>query len=104
MASALNAAIAYVAYLIFNVLSFTNGIAGYEQLANRGEMGVEEKAAAIENLLQGVHPGQSIGLLAVMTVLPCALMFLSYILYKKRYTLDEAEYERICGEIEARKA
>ncbi len=103
LASALNAAIAYVAYLVFNVLSFTNGIAGFEQLANRGELGVEEKASAIEQLLQGVHPGQSVGLLAVMTVLPCLLMFLSYILYKKRYTLDEAEYERICAALKARK-
>ena len=103
LASALNAAIAYIAYLVFNVLSFTNGIAGFEQLTNRGEMGVEEKAAAIENLLQGVHPGQSIGLLAVMTILPCLLMFLSYILYKKRYTLDEAEYDRICEALKARK-
>ena len=39
-----------------------------------------------------------------MTVLPCALMFLSYILYKRRYKLDEAEYDRICAELEARKA
>ena len=44
------------------------------------------------------------GLLVVMTVLPCLLMFLSYILYQKRYKLDEAEYERICGEIAERKA
>ncbi len=103
LASALNAAIAYIAYLVFNVLSFTNGIAGFEQLTNRGEMSAEAKTAAIEELLQGVHPGQSIGLLAVMTVLPCLLMFLSYILYKKRYTLDEAEYERICAALKAHK-
>ncbi len=104
MASALNAAIAYVAYLIFNVLSFTNGIAGFEQLANRGEMSVEEKAASIETLLQGVHSGQAIGLLVVMTALPCLLMFLSYILYKRHYKLDEAEYDRIVRELREKKA
>ena len=40
----------------------------------------------------------------MMTVLPCALMFLSYVLYQRRYRLDEAEYARICAELEARKA
>lgn len=39
-----------------------------------------------------------------MTVLPCALMFLSYLLYKKYYRLDEDEYERICRELSQREA
>ena len=86
------------------MLSFTNGIAGYEQLTNRGEMSTEEKAVAITELLRNVHPGQSTGLLVVMTLLPFALMFLSYVLYKKYYTLDEGEYEHICTVIRARKA
>ena len=44
------------------------------------------------------------GLLLVMTILPFILLFLSYILYKKHYILDEPEYDRICRELEARKA
>ena len=104
LASALTVAIANVTYLAFHILEYTNGIAGFEQMANRGEMTSEQKADAITNLLQGVQSGQSLGLLLVMTVLPCLLMFLSYILYKRRYKLDEAEYDRICAELEARKA
>ena len=38
-----------------------------------------------------------------MTILPFLLLFLSYILYKKHYILDEPEYDRICRELEARK-
>ena len=34
-----------------------------------------------------------------MTVLPCALMLVSYFLYKKKYKLDEEEYDRICAEL-----
>ena len=55
-------------------------------------------------LLEGVHHSQSLGLLLVMTVLPCVLMFLSYILYQRKYKLDEEEYIRICSELEQRKA
>jgi Na+/melibiose symporter-like transporter len=38
-----------------------------------------------------------------MTVLPCVLMVLSYLLYQKRYTLDEPEYDRIVSELEAKR-
>ncbi|MBQ3263119.1 MAG: MFS transporter [Oscillospiraceae bacterium] len=104
LASALTVAIANVTYLTFHILEYTNGIAGFEQQANQGAITSDQKADAITNLLQGVQHGQSVGLLLVMTVLPCALMFLSYVLYKKRYTLDEAEYARICAELDERKA
>ena len=104
LASALTVAIANATYLAFHILEYTNGIAGFEQQANQGVLTFDQKADAITNLLQGVRHGQSVGLLLVMTVLPCVLMFLSYVLYKKRYKLDEAEYERICGELERRKA
>ena len=104
LASALTIAIANISYIVFNILKYTNGIAEQEQLANQGAISSEAKGEAITSLLSGVHPGQSIGLLVIMTVLPCVLMFLSYILYKKHYILDEEEYDRICGEIAERKA
>ena len=104
LASALTVAIANITYIVFHILEYTNGIAGYEQMANQGAMTSEEKADAITRLLQGVQNSQSLGLLLVMTVLPCALMFASYVLYKRRYKLDEAEYDRICSELEQRKA
>ena len=104
MASALTVAIANFTYIIFNIIHYTNGIADLEQAAKAGEISTEQKAAEITSLLQGVHHSQTLGLLVVMTVVPCALMFLSYILYKKRYKLDEEEYDRICAEIAARKA
>ncbi len=104
LASALTVAIANATYLTFHILEYTNGIAGFEQQANQGAITSEQKADAITALLQGVHHGQSVGLLLVMTVLPCTLMFASYVLYQRRYKLDEAEYERICAELEQRKA
>ena len=104
LASALTIAIASGTYIVFGLLKYTNGIAEQEQLANQGVISSEQKAEAIDALLKGVQPGQVSGLMIVMTVLPCLLMFLSYILYKKHYKLDEDEYERICAEIADRKA
>ena len=104
MASALTVAIANITYIIFNIIEYTNGISELEQAANSGDITGEAKAEAITSLLQGVQHSQTTGLLLVMTVVPCALMFLSYVLYKKRYKLDEEEYDRICAELAARKA
>ena len=104
LASALTIAIASGTYIVFGLLKYTNGIAEQEQLANQGLISGEQKAEAIDALLRGVQPGQTNGLMLVMTVLPCLLMFLSYILYKKHYTLDEDEYDDICRQLAERKA
>ncbi len=103
LASALTIAIASGTYIVFGLLKYTNGIAEQEQLANQGLISGEQKAEAIDALLQGVQPGQTNGLMLVMTVLPCVLMFLSYVLYKKHYTLDEDEYDDICRQLAERK-
>ena len=103
LASALTVAIANITYIIFNIIHYTNGIADLEQAASAGEITAEQKGTEISALLQGVQHSQSLGLLLVMTVLPCALMFLSYILYQRKYKLDEAEYLRICQELAQRK-
>ena len=104
LASALTVAIASGTYIVFGLLKYTHGIAEQEQLANQGIISSEQKAEAITELLKGVQPSQTSGLMLVMTVLPLALMFLSYILYKKHYKLDEAEYDDICRQIAERKA
>ena len=94
--------IANITYIVFNIIHYTNGIADLEQAANAGQITAEQKGAEITQLLTGVQHGQSLGLLLVMTVVPCLLMFASYLLYRKRYILDEEEYARICREIKAR--
>ena len=103
LASALTIAIANFTYIIFRIITYTNGIASLEQAANAGDISSEQKAVQITELLKGVHHSQSAGLLLVMTILPFVLMYCSYRLYQKRYKLDEEEYNRICEEIRARK-
>lgn len=103
LASALTVAIAYLTYVSFHILQYTNGISDLETQANENIITETVKNQKITELLQGVVPSQSQGLLLVMTILPFLLLFLSYILYKKHYILDEPEYDRICRELEARK-
>ena len=103
LASALTVAVANITYIAFGIINYTNGIADLEQAANIGTITAEEKGDQITALLSGVQSGQSRGLLLVMTVLPCVFMLTSYLLYQRKYRLDEKEYDRICGELAKRK-
>lgn len=103
LSSALVVAITSATYIIFGVTDFTNQISALEQSCTQGAITESAKLAQIASVLSGVSSSQNTGLLFSMTVIPCAMMFISYILYKKKYILDEAEYARICAELEARK-
>ena len=103
LASALTVVIASATYMLAGVTKYTNQISTFENAAAAGQISEADKLAAIRELLGGVSRSQSVGLLLVMTVLPYALMVLSYELYLRRYKLDEEEYDRICGELSARR-
>ena len=103
LSSALVVAVTSFTYIILGVTDFTNRISTLEQSCTQGAITEADKLSQIAQVLLGVRSVQSAGLLIAMTLLPWLLMFLSYILYKKHYKLDEEEYERICGEIESRR-
>ena len=108
MSSALIVAATSAAYMIFGVTGYTNQISDLEQQCARGLISEEQKLTEISAVIfgttsgqhSGVTSGQGQGLLAAMTVVPCVLMAISYFLYKKKYRLDEEEYERICAELQ----
>ena len=104
LSSALVVAVTSSTYVIFGVTGFTNQLSTLEQACTQGLISEADKLTQIAAALSGVSRVQSVGLLMSMTVIPCALMLISYFLYKKKYILDEEEYERICTELERRKA
>lgn len=103
LSSALVAVLTYVFYTVFGVLNYTNEISKFEHLTSMGEMTEAQKLGNIAGVITNVQSGQKLGLLVCITVVPFIFMFVSYILYKKHYKLDEDEYTRICGELQARR-
>ncbi len=105
LSSALIVAVTSAAYLLLGVTEHTNRISALEQQCAQGLITEAQKLSEITSVIfgttggqyEGVSAGQGQGLLFVMTVLPCALMLLSYFLYKSKYKLDEEEYEKICA-------
>ncbi len=103
LASALVVIITSAVYMALNVTDYTNVISEQERLANAGQITEEVKTAAISEKLATVTSGETIGLLIFISVVPLALMFISYVLYKKKYKLDEDVYEDICKQLEVKK-
>ena len=103
MSSALIVVMTTATYMIFGVTNYTNQISELESASAAGAISDTEKLAAIADVINGVDPSQTLGLLILMVVIPFAMMILSNALYQKKYTLDEVEYDRICKELEARK-
>ena len=91
-------------YLAVGVRSVTNRISELENAASQGAVSAAEKAAQIEGVLQSVPAGQSAALLVCMTLIPAALLLISYGIYRKKYTITEEAYERMTREIAARRA
>ncbi|MBQ8519281.1 MAG: MFS transporter [Agathobacter sp.] len=103
MSSALVVMMTTATYMIFGVTNYTNQISDLESKAAAGAISEADKLADIEKVISGVDQGQTWGLLILMVVVSYGMMLLSNFLYQKKYKLDEAEYERICKELEARK-
>ncbi len=103
LSSAIVVAITSGSYLLFSVTGFTNKISDLESQAARTLISESEKLSLIQEVLRGVSSSQTTGLLFAFTLLPLALMLISYLLYKKKYSLDESEYNRIYMELEKRR-
>ena len=99
MASAIIVMITTGSYILSDVTSYTNQISDFERAAATGAITEAEKLVSIQGVVGNVSEGQKLVLLLCMTILPCVLMLVSNFLYQKKYKLDEAEYARICKEL-----
>jgi melibiose permease/lactose/raffinose/galactose permease len=103
LASSFTVIITTVSYVICRVTTYTNTISDLEKDAEKGLITAEQKAESIDAVVKSVANGQKNGLLLAMTLLPCILMLIACVLYRRFYKLDEERYDEIRAEIEARK-
>lgn len=104
LSSSFTVIITTVSYLICQVTAYTNRISELETQAETGALDAETKSAQIAAVIGEVGKTQKIGLLVAMTVIPCAFMLASVILYRRFYKLDEERYDEICSQLNSKKA
>ena len=104
MGSAIVVALTSLTYLLFRVTEKTNAIADFEQQAQLGAITDTARMDGIRTVISSVSTQQTTGLLLAMILIPLVFGFASYVLYQKKYKLDEKRYEEICLELEGKKA
>lgn len=103
MGSALQQAIITVAYLAIGMLNITNGISEVEKKANMGDITEVVKTAQIKEILTNAPASISFWLRVIMVVAPVVLIYICYIVMRKKVTIDEEKYKNMLVEIETRK-
>lgn len=102
--SSLQMLIIMVLYLVANVTAYTDRISDIENEASKlGDAFVGDKTEIINDILSNVENWQLLILALGMTVLPILLHFLAYVLYTKKFKIDETMYNSMVKDIEERK-
>ncbi len=106
MSASLQQVIITVVYLAIGIKGITDQISEAENLAisNPEAFGGLTKEEYVANILAGADDGMTLALRVVMAVLPVVFMAIAYVIIKKKYTIDEKEYDRILKELDARHA
>ncbi len=103
LSTALQQLLVMIVYLAVGVLGVTNQISALDKQASRGEITNDQMLSKINELLANVPDSKKNGLLIAMCIIPIIFMIIAMILYKKKFILNDAAYEKIKLEIAARK-
>ena len=103
MGSAAQMGVVTIILSLLKIADITDKISEQENLANMGEITAEVKLANINAIIAQVPTEITTWLLVCMTVLPMIIMTITVIIYLKKSKLDEAMYERMRADIDARK-
>ena len=104
LSSALQQLLVTIVYIAIGVIGITNGISDLDKQASQGLISNEEMLASVNSLLKSVPESKVNALLCCMCIIPIVFMLSAMFLYKKKFILDDATYEKIKLEIAARKS
>lgn len=102
LGSAINTLVVMLFYIVIGVNHETNAIADLEQKANIGTITGEQKMAEIGKILQSIAPMKTYALLALVALCTVGTYTVAYIIFKKKYFIDEAYFEELTAKLEER--
>jgi melibiose permease/lactose/raffinose/galactose permease len=104
MGSALEQGIVAAAYLLLGITAITNGISEAEQLSNMGQIDAVEKSAMIDQALALGTDSMKMNFRCIIVFVPIFLIGCAFLVMQTKNKVDEKEYDRMIGEITAKKA
>lgn len=88
--------------IISGIYTTSQQISSLETEAGKGLLTSEQVTSAADEFIRNVEPYQTLLLRIGMVIFPIIMLSCTWLLLKKKYRIDEAEYQRIVKEIEAR--
>jgi len=103
LSSAISQGLVTVVYIVAGVLTYTNKISALENEAAQNIISEEVKTGKIKDIISTVSADAKKMLLVCMCLICMSIMAVALLIYKKKFTLDEATYSNILRELEARR-
>lgn len=100
--SAVNQGITNLVLILSGIYAISQNVSGLEVKAGSGEMAAEEVLVKADAILQTATRGQLIKLRLGMTLIPVIALGAAFLILRKKYKIDEKEYNRIVKEISER--
>ena len=104
LGAAFNTLIVMLFYIVIGINRETNAIADLEQQASAGAISAEQKLSSISDVIAGVSTGKTYALLALVVLCTVGTYTVAYFIFKKKYFIDEAYFDKMCTELEQRRA
>ena len=102
MGSSIVKAIETVALIALGIDLLAKNISEQTQLNATGVISEETMLGNINTILAGANSNTAQWVIVCMAVFPILFILASFILYMKKFKIDEKEYDRICEEIRLR--
>lgn len=103
LAGGLNQGISALVLIISGIYAVSQEVSGLENKVAEGAMTSEEALTSANSLLANVTTAQGLTLRFFMVAIPLLTLTIAYFIIKKKYKIDEVEYNRLVAEIEAKK-
>jgi len=99
LSSALNQGIVNLVLIISGIYAISQKISALEVQAGAGNISSEEVLSQADTFIKTASAGQLFTLRLGITLIPIITLLSAWLILRKKYKIDEKEYERICSEI-----
>lgn len=95
LAGGINQGLSTMVLLVSGVYAKSQSISALEIEVNKGTLSSEDARTQADVFIAQITPGESLLFRVLMVLIPVIALIVAYGILKKRYHIDEAEYERL---------
>lgn len=99
LSSAINQGIVNLVLILSGIYTISQKISELEMESGKGNVSAEQVLMQADEYINSASSWQLLVLRLGITLIPVCALFASWMILRKKYRIDEKEYERICSEL-----